>query len=163
MHLPCKTTLTRSYLVFFFVLFIFLYDEIIFISFVLVSVNASRGNDGKFVDKNGQNKSVDELKKELAIELTKKEFVEKKPFIDIQLFAIDYSKYSYKELLKAKKSQSKRIENHKTKIEKFIKNADWNVLSDFKKNGRIEWWQKEILDAKNQIERIEQEIGKRRK
>lgn len=85
-----------------------------------------------------------------------------KGFIKVQLFGVDYSSKTDKQLNKSRKSHQKQIEKHDFKLkhpEKFYKN--WGEMPLQEKNGRLKQWQKEIKNFKNQIKFIDKEFEKR--
>ena len=60
-----------------------------------------------------------------------------------------------KSFVKARKSLSKQIEKHNDKIknpEKYI--LDWDNKPEIYKKGIIKYWEKEIINFKNQIDKL---------
>ena len=104
--------------------------------------------------------SAIEMSRELAQEIDDA----KRPFININLFAANYSNQSVKELNKSIRSHEKQIEKHKYKIahpQEFYK--DWALFSKKKQEGCLDRWKKEIGNFKNQIAHINKELEKRGK
>jgi len=104
--------------------------------------------------------SASEMSKELAQEIGDI----KRPFININLFAANYSNQSVKELNKSIRSHEKQIEKHKYKIahpQEFYK--DWTLFSKEKQEGCLGKWKKEIRNFENQIAHINRELEKRGK
>lgn len=103
--------------------------------------------------------SASELSKELAQEVG----TSKSNFINLNLFAANYSNKTDSQLNKSRKSNEQRIAEHKQKMnspQDFVK--EWNEYSDVQKNGLKEYWAKEIRNYEQQIKLIDKEFEKRK-
>lgn len=72
--------------------------------------------------------------------------------------AQDLDEKKEKQKAKAKRSLTKRIEEHQHKIDNpqlYVK--DWNTKSEQYKQGIVNYWKKEIINYENQIKKLEGE------
>ena len=142
----------------------------------------NRDENGRFTYKNGSGKSEEERLTELVKKFSSesnrdinelevsgnnagksKNYSYKKFSINIQLFGADYTKLTEKQLSKAQRNQHKRLVIHEEKIKKFIESNEFKKLDKRERDGRVSYWNKEIKDAKEQIELILDEMKRRKK
>lgn len=133
-----------------------------------------RDDDGKFTDgtsggrtqwitskRDFSNVQADE--KDLQYDSENGKIKHNKGFINIQLFAPRLEEQSPQELEKTIKSHEKIMEIHKDKIKNPEKHcSDWESIDQRKKDGRIEYWKKEIKNHTKLIKKA-QELIKERK
>lgn len=133
-----------------------------------------RDDDGKFTDGTGGGRTqwitskrdfsnVQADEKDLKYDSENGKIKQNKGFINIQLFAPRLEEQSPQELEKTIKSHEKIMEIHKDKIknpEKYC--SDWESIDQRKKDGCIEYWEKEIKNHTKLIKKA-QELIKERK
>ena len=123
-----------------------------------------KGAGGKPQDYDKTNGQYDEFVRKIdKLSFKSKQCLFKRCFINIQLFATDYSNYTNSQLRKSLNNHRKRLEEHtyKQNNPEVICN-DWEKINDKQKKGRVEYWEKEIKNIKNQISKIEKEIEKKK-
>lgn len=82
--------------------------------------------------------------------------------INLQLFAIDYSKYSDKGLRTSIRSHLRQIEEHRRKIadpEVYV--TDYHLRSEQYQAGIIRHWKMEIVNFEKQLEMARDELKRR--
>lgn len=112
-----------------------------------------------------QNAVIPEMEKGGLFDGAGSEDVERKPFINIQLFGNKgLEKQGVNQLRKSIKKMKIRLLEHKEKIKRSNElYQEWETLSDTHKNNVIKRWKREIVELNKNIKLAEKLLSKKEK